>query len=75
MQEPRVAPTAYRHQVDEEDTLHAYRNALHYAIGTDDMDIAVGPAQDGTLLEVGFIRADNGEIVILHSMPARKKFL
>lgn len=72
--EPRIAATAYRHGIGPEDTLHAYQNAITAGLGSHNMDIAVGPATDGTLLEVGFIRA-NGETVILHSMPARTKFL
>lgn len=74
MEEPRVAPTALRHGVDVDDILHAYRNALYFTVGTNDMRIAIGPATDGALLEIGFVRAD-GETVILHAMPVRKKFL
>lgn len=54
---------------------HAYRNALHFRVSDDDMDMAVGPARNGALLEVGFIRAVDGEVVILHAMPVREKFL
>lgn len=74
-QEPIVANSAHKHGVDEADTLHAYRNAMDFRIGTDDLDMAVGPARNGILLEVGFIRAVTGDVVIVHSMPARKKFL
>jgi hypothetical protein len=38
--------------------------------------VAVGPALNGvTLLEVGFDIADDGRIVIVHAMKARKKYL
>lgn len=73
--EPVVAPTAYRHGISIEDTLHPYRNAMYFTVGADDLDMAIGPARNGTILEVGFIRTGGGEVVILHSMPARKKFL
>jgi hypothetical protein len=73
--EPTIARTGYRHGIDIEDTLHAYRNAMYVVVGADDMDMAIGPASDGRLLEIGFIRSGEGEVVILHSMPARKKFL
>lgn len=74
MEEPRIAATSLRHSVDVADILHAYRNATYFTVGTDDMRIAIGPATDGALLEIGFVRAA-GETVILHAMPARKKFL
>lgn len=73
--EPIVAASAHRHGVDETDTRHAYRNALYFTVGTNDMDMAIGPAGSGALLEVGFIRSTDGTVVIVHSMPARKKFL
>lgn len=73
--DPIVAPSAYRHGIDAKDTLHAYRTAMYFVVGADDMDMAVGSARDGALLDVGFIRSSEGEIIILHSMPARKKFL
>lgn len=38
MEEPRVAATAYRHGIDPADTLHAYRNAILFVIGTNDMN-------------------------------------
>jgi hypothetical protein len=72
--DPRIAATAYRHGIDSADILHAWRNVISAGIGTNDMDIAVGPAEDGTLLEIGFIRSGD-EVVILHTMTARPKFL
>ncbi|QZA08994.1 hypothetical protein K3U94_06920 [Mycolicibacter heraklionensis] len=72
---PRIAEPAHRHGIGSEDIVHAYRNALHFRVSDDDMDMAVGPARNGALLEVGFIRAVDGEVVILHAMPVREKFL
>lgn len=72
---PRIATPAHRHGIGRDDIMHAYRNALHFRVSDDDMDIAVGPARNGALLEVGFIRAVDGEVVILHAMPVREKFL
>lgn len=55
--------------------LHAYRHHWR-AFLTDDVSVimAIGPARDGTPLEVGVVRDENGEAVI-HCMPARAKFL
>ncbi|MCB1294704.1 MAG: hypothetical protein KDB67_08495 [Gordonia sp.] len=41
--DPRIAATAYRHGIDSADILHAWRNVISAGIGTNDMDIAVGP--------------------------------
>lgn len=72
---PIIAPSAYRHGIDDADTLHAYRNAIRYTVGADDLDMAIGPDTSGALLEVGYIIADDSTVVIVHSMPARPKFL
>lgn len=48
---------------------------MYLTVSADDMDMAIGPARVGTMLEVGIIRVGEGEVVIVHAMPARKKFL
>ncbi len=37
--------------------------------------MAIGADPDGRLLEIGFILTDNGEVVALHAMDARRRWL
>ncbi len=74
--EPVIAPTARRHGVDDEDMLHAYRNAIDAWFLDEGLVMLVGPNRSGSsLLEIGVVRADNGTPVIVHAMKARPKFL
>lgn len=72
--DPIIAPSAHRHGLDDADILHAYRQAIRAWHVDRGMTMIVGPAWSGALLEVGYIEADE-EIVILHAMPSREKFL
>ena len=76
--EPEVLASARKRGIADEDILHALRNAIreYPNQGAYDLTVAVGPALNGvTLLEVGFDTADDGRIVIVHAMKARKKYL
>lgn len=65
-----VVATAYRHQVDEADMLHAI--SWHLAVfAFEGYRIFCGPALDGVLLEVAV--NDSGQV--FHAMECRKKFL
>lgn len=77
MHEPVIAPSSYRHGLKDSDILHAYRNAI-LAHGPDDegLTMLVGSAQDGALVEVGFVVSSDKIHVIVHAMaPARPRFL
>jgi hypothetical protein len=47
----RIAPEARKHDVNDEDILHAVRNRMFQAVGTDDLAIYIGPARNAALLE------------------------
>lgn len=73
-----VTPSARKHDVADEDTLHAWRNAilvrevLYEPTGLTQI-LAIGPGRDGKLLELIAVppwRATR----IIHSMPLRQKF-
>ena len=72
-----LSPTAHRHQVDADDTLHAINNAL-YEFHLDaeppqrphDRVLVIGPDRSGLLLEVVHIPTDTAYRVI-HSMRLR----
>jgi hypothetical protein len=71
----RIAETARKHGIADEDMLHAVRNAMAEWEFEDDFTMLVGPARNADLLEVGVIGIETDEAVIVHAMPARSKFL
>lgn len=40
----------------------------------DELTMLIGPATDGTLLEVGVLDLDGDDPVAIHAMPLRPKF-
>ena len=50
--------------------LHALRNVIRIA-ENDDLTMALGPARDGQLLEVGVLDASGDDPVVIHAMPVR----
>ncbi|MGH2659329.1 MAG: hypothetical protein ACRDHS_06595 [Actinomycetota bacterium] len=73
--EPVIASSARRHGVDDEDMLHAYRNAIDAWALDEGLVMLVGPDRSGALLEIGMVRSGDGTAVIVHAMKARPKFL
>lgn len=72
-----IAPSAYKHGIGAEDMIHAWRQAMIIVPKDDGFQMIIGPAADGTLLEVGAIVGgdDGSTLVIIHAMPARRRFL
>lgn len=72
---PAVAPTAYKHGLEDADILHAFRNAIRSEqIGDEGFVMLVGPDFAGNLLEVGLVETDEGPLIV-HAMAARPKYL
>ena len=71
---PRILSTAYRHGITQSNILHAYRNFIEVRTHAKDGLVYVGPAEDGTLLELGIVRIEQ-EWVIVHAMRLRKGFV
>ena len=73
--DPLILPIARKHGVTDSDLLHAFRNPVH-VLG-DNGQMLVGPASNGTLLQVGVDQIiDHPDVpVIFHGMRARAKFL
>lgn len=65
-----IKDSARKHGVTDEGMIHAIENAM-FVHFFDDYRILVGPAKDGTLLEIGV----NLRQQIFHAMKARPKFL
>lgn len=39
-----------------------------------DLTLLIGPARDGSLLEIGVLDIDGEDPVVIHAMPLRPKF-
>lgn len=72
--------SAYRHGVDYDDMVHALTLSAGFVSLADPdgavMVMHVGPARDGSLLEIGVVagRDLEGEVIV-HAMPARRQYL
>jgi hypothetical protein len=63
--EPVIASSARKHGIDDEDLLHAYRNATDAYALEESLVMLVGPARTGALLEIGVVRSEEGTPVIV----------
>ena len=70
----RVGGPARKHGVSDEDIRHAVRTAVRRVVMDDELTMLIGPAIDGTLLEVGVLDMDGDDPVAIHAMPLRPKF-
>ncbi|MDA8067424.1 MAG: hypothetical protein M0T77_02265 [Actinomycetota bacterium] len=69
----RIGEPARKHAVPDEDMLHAIRNPLR-AFDVDEVTMFLGPARDGSLLEVGVLDFEGEDPVVIHAMPLRPRF-
>lgn len=72
----RIIDSARKRGFSDPDIFHALRHFLieHSDQGDHHITVFVGPAQDGTLLEVGVIE-DKEEDRVIHAMRVRPKYL
>lgn len=70
----RIGDPARKHGVDDEDMLHAARNALYRVRQDDEVVMLIGPARDGSPLELGILGHFTDDPVIIHAMALRPKF-
>lgn len=68
----RIAQSAGKHGVSEADARHALHNYVR-VFDADEVAMFIGPAQNGTMLEVGVVQ-DDDDPRIIHAMPARARF-
>jgi hypothetical protein len=69
----RISEGARKHGVNDENIMHAVRNAVRAVDLGDDLTMVIGPACDGILLEIGVLNIDNDPAVI-HAMSLRPRF-
>jgi hypothetical protein len=64
---PVIAPSARKHGVSDDDMLHALRHPIRVSEMDESLTMFVGPARDGTPIEVGVVDGDAGPIIV-HAM-------
>jgi hypothetical protein len=70
----RIGEPARNHGVVADDMQHAVRNAIRRREMGENLTMLIGPASDGTLLEIGVLDLDGDDPVIIHAMGLRPKF-
>jgi hypothetical protein len=73
--EPVIVASARKHGVADADMLHALRNHVRAYAEDEGFTMVIGPARDARMLEVGFIESADGDLVVVHAMSARQRFL
>ena len=71
----RIAQSARKHGITDNDMLHAVRNPISQWQLDDDFTMRVGPAHDSALLEVGILGIDTDDPEIVHAMHARPQYV
>jgi len=69
-----IAPSAYRHGVEEQTILHAFNNPIRSEDLEDGLVMLIGPDWAGNLYEIGVVDSEQGPVIV-HAMPARAKYL
>ena len=65
--------SARKHQVSDDDMLHAYRNPIRvFDLG--ELDMLIGPDAAARMLEIGVSEAEGIDFIV-QAMPARDRFL
>jgi hypothetical protein len=60
--------------VADEEIWHALRNATRKIDMDEDLTMLIGPAHDGTPLEIGVLGLGGDDPVVIHAMRLRPKF-
>ena len=70
----RIGEPARKHGIAEFDIWHAIRNATRRIILDHDLTMLIGPATNGSLLEIGLLDIAGTDPVAIHAMPLRSRF-
>lgn len=71
--DPVILASARKHQVSDDNMLHAYRNPTR-VFDLDGLTMLIGPDTAARMLEIGVSEAEGIEFIV-HAMPARDRFL
>lgn len=74
MEDPVLAPSAFKHGLAEAEILHAYRNPIRVWDLGDGFTMVIGANAAAVMLEIGYVQGDTA-VVIVHALRAREKFL
>jgi hypothetical protein len=74
MGDPVIAPSAHRHGVEDETILHAFNNPIRVEDLEEGLTMLIGPDHAGNLYEIGVVSSSEGPVIV-HAMPARRKYL
>ena len=72
--EPLIADSARKHGVGDDVILHAFNNPIRAEDMDEGLTMLVGPDHAGNLYEVGVGESNDGPVIV-HTMPARPKYL
>lgn len=70
----RIGEPARKHSVSDADIWRAVRTAVRKIDMDDDLTMLIGPARDGTPLEIGILDLNGEDPVVIHAMRLRPKF-
>lgn len=70
----QVHPSARKHGVADDDIQHAIDQAMSTDHLDDDTRLYLGPARDGSLLEIVTLVRDEQPELVIHAMPMRFKY-
>lgn len=70
----RIGEPARKHGVADDDILHAVRHAMRRRDMGENPTMPIGPATDGSLLEIGVLDLEGDDPVAIHAMALRPKF-
>ena len=68
-----ILGSAAKHGIVDDDIHHALRHAWYAVEEDDDVTMYIGPARNGSPLEVG-VKEKYGITAILHAMPRRPQY-
>jgi hypothetical protein len=70
----RIGEPARKHGVSGAGIRHALQTAIRKIDMDDDLTMLIGPARDGTPLEIGVLDLNGEDPVAIHAMRLRPKF-
>ncbi len=71
----RIGAPARKHGLADAEIRHAVRNATRLAVMDDELTMLIGPATDGSMLEVGVLDLDGDDPVVIPSDAATTEVL
>lgn len=70
----RLGDPARKHGVADADIWHAIRNTMRRIVLDNELVMLIGPANNGSLLEIGVLDIDGEDPVVIHAQGLRPKF-